>query len=250
MIIIAVVANQEDYDQLKINSFLRAARLGYTTIVVKPVAFKIHEFEFDREIEVAHFSRFGEANIAIASKLLADGEFLLHVDPDEFYPTQLLEDISNFVADLSFDSVGLVKMQYYFRDKALNGTPWGGIREFPRIATSMKFRTRVNVHERLTGKEIRVESDSVVKHFWAESFKQIVDKHNRYLPSEGPAKFQLFGVFEKRKSILRIIRSNFGILRRLDIRDGLDGIFLSIIFSHYILMAEIQYYRYSRKGKL
>jgi len=246
MMIMAVVSSLDEFNELKINSFLTARELGYTTVVVKPSHLFLDNFEFERQIEISNFSDVGEGNIAQASNSLEEDFFVLHVDPDEFYSKELLCDISLFSEFMDVNDVGLIKMQYFFKNRALHGTPWGGIGHFARVAMPIKFRNRRNVHERLVGREVLVQTNQIAKHFWAESFEQIIQKHNRYLASEGVAKIAQFGSFVLKDSLVRIIRAHLGILKRVNFRDGFTGIRLALIFSAYVISAELEFRKSSQ----
>jgi hypothetical protein len=246
MIIIAVVVGLDEFYELKMNSFLTALELGYATVVVKPSHLTLVDFEFERQIEIIDFSDFVEENVAQALKSLEKDVFVLHVDPDEFYSKELLSDILLFSESMEVNDVGLIKMQYFFKNRALCGTPWGGIGHFARVAMPTKFRNRINVHERLVGREVLVQTNQIVKHFWADSYEQIIRKHDRYLASEGVAKIAQFGNFVLKDSLVRIIRAHLGILKRVNFRDGFTGIRLALIFSAYVINAELEFRKTSR----
>lgn len=246
MIIIAVVASYSEFKELEMNSFLMARELGYSTVVVRPSHLQFDHFVFEKQIEIIDFSDFGEGNIAQAVNFLADNDFILHVDPDEFYSKELLKDILYSSRVLEVDDVGLIRIQYFFRKRALRGTPWGGIGNFARVAKPTKFRNRKNVHERLAGREVLVQTNQIVKHFWAESFDHIARKHDRYLANEGVAKIAQFGRFVWRDSLVRIGRAHLGIIKRVNIRDGFTGLRLALIFSDYVIKAELEYRNLSR----
>jgi hypothetical protein len=249
MIIISVVSSEIEFNQLLKNSFLSAEELGFTRVIASPENLDIsntHEFI---SIKIPDFSSLGEVNLAKACSNLDVDEYILHVDPDEFFSKKLLEDINRFSLDLHGNMVGCVKMVYLFNGKQLFGTPWGGLRNFPRIAKPETFAERRIVHTRINGDYVDVNTEEVVKHFWVSNFAELESKHIRYLQFEGESMMQTFGAWKAGRSLVRLIRIHFGIVKRIRFADGIVGIKLSFIFSCYSIRRELELRRWKENSK-
>ena len=245
MLLIAVVSSEIELRSLESNSFQVARKLGFGPILVIPKGMNIKHSDYYRVIELPNFAQFGEVNMANACKQIVVDEFILHVDPDEFFSHRLLSDIHVHTKIMRDGDVGWIKFRYYFKNKPLRGTPWGGVRDFARIGKPAQFQQRTDVHQRLSGSVSNVETDEVVRHYWANSFREIESKHKRYLLQEGNSKARLYGRWTLRGSILRLLRVHLGILRRIRLGDGATGLVLSTIFSRYAIKAEREFRRWS-----
>jgi hypothetical protein len=128
----------------------------------------------------------------------------------------------------------------------LYGTPWGGVKEVIKVAHKDVFSERVQVHQQINAKTISVSPNHFIRHYWAESFREIESKHKRYLNHEGALKASQYHKWILSQSIYRIIRVHYGIIRRIRIRDGFTGIILALIFSKYATLAELKFRSWSK----
>lgn len=241
MNIIATVSSESEYLELNKNSFNSAREIGFNTYVVIPASLNLIAVPSDSIIELSPFGDFGEVNISIALTKISLKDFVLHVDPDEYYSRSLLSDILKFTNFMNPGEIGLIKMQYYYGSYKLRGTPWGGIKSFPRIASPIEFIKRTNVHQRLDGVEVEVNTTEIVKHYWVNSILELRAKHKRYLEYEGLTKASLYGVWDLKGFVIRMIRVHIGILRRINPLDGFLGLLLAIEFSKYAIRAELAF---------
>ena len=246
MIIMAVVASSEELILLNENSFSEAAKLGFSPVVIHSLNLQPLIPSYCESIALADFGSYGEVNVAKACKLLKSEDFILHVDPDEFYSADLLLDVKDLEFKLKKEQVGTIKARYYFKHKMLHGTPWGGVKEIIKIAHKDVFSERMLVHQQINAKTIAVNSNHFIRHYWAESYREIEAKHKRYLKYEGALKASQYDKWTLSQSIYRIIRVHYGIVKRIRIKDGFTGIILSLIFSKYATLAELKFRTWSQ----
>lgn len=246
MNIIAVVCSESEYKQLNANSFNSARKIGFKTFVVIPASLKLIAVPYDSIIKLNSFSDFGEANISSALSTMTHMNYILHVDPDEFYSLRLLSDISAFARNMCPGEIGAIKMSYYYKNYRLRGTPWGGIKSFPRIASSTEFINRTYVHQRLNGVEVEVSTNEIVRHYWVDSIYDLRAKHKRYLEHEGLTKAALYGVWDFKGFAIRMLKVHIGILRRINLLDGFLGLLLALEFSKYAIRAELAFKKLSK----
>lgn len=182
---------------------------------------------------------------------LARNEWIIRLDPDEVFPLPLIRDVCNKI--LSLESLAMVSVpyQYYFRGKPLTSTIWGGIRYIPRVFHKDRVILEPYVHSGIRCKEgyvcIHVDKSScnIVQHYWADSFAQLFEKHQRYIQEEGRARYWQGQRFTWRKlpgTTLYALKYN--LIDRGGMRGGLTGIFLSIFYAWYISMSLLSLRRY------
>jgi len=246
MIILAVVSSDAELKMLNSNSFKNAQDIGFKPVLIHPLHLQLTIPQQYQSIALSDFGTFSEINVAKACEFIQSNEYILHVDPDEFFSNKLLAEVKNFADTLKEQEVGVIKARYFFKHKVLNGTPWGGIKQLIKIAKKEDFLQRIHVHQRLSNKQVLLNTEEFICHYWAESFREIESKHKRYLPGEGALKASLYGKWSLFSSVSRLLRVHYGILARIRIRDGLTGLILSVIFSKYAISAELQFRSWSK----
>ena len=118
--------------------------------------------------------------------------WVLLIDPDEVLDPELQHQLTEFIPQAPEDAGRInTPIRYYFKKHALKGTVWGG----RRIGRLLIHRDRVNisdsVHTAISLKEgfrthkIRHAGNNVDHHFWMNGWKQLFEKHRRYLKGEG-----------------------------------------------------------------
>lgn len=245
MIIMAVVASNDELILLNENSFSEAAKLGFLPFIIHSLNLDLVIPSYYKSIVLEDFGLYGEVNVAKACGILKSDDFILHVDPDEFYSHELLLDVKNLEFKLKKEEVGTIKARYYFKHKMLHGTPWGGEKDVIKIAHKDVFAERTQVHQQINARKIALNSSHFVRHYWAESFSEIEAKHKRYLNYEGALKASQYQKWILSQSIYRLIRVHFGIVRRIRIKDGFTGIVLALIFSKYATLSELKFRSWS-----
>jgi glycosyltransferase involved in cell wall biosynthesis len=185
----------------------------------------------------------------------AKHDWLLFFDPDEVMPAALAARIAELLPSLDPD-VAVIECpwQFYFRGKPLRGTIWGGITRKRVLARRGAAELQPTVHSgtRLrTGyrsETIEFTGDNAIAHHWAHGYRDLIQKHWRYLKLEGPDRAGQ-GVVTGYRDIVRTpwpaFRESF--VDRRGYRDGLTGFLLSIVWSAYSTGAKIALLRVLRR---
>jgi glycosyltransferase involved in cell wall biosynthesis len=174
-------------------------------------------------------------------------EWLLFLDPDEVFPPALADQLAELVPSLPED-VAIVDCpwQFYFRDKRLRGTMWGGTTRKRTLARRGAAELRPTVHSG-TGlmPGYRIESvpftgDNAIAHYWATGYRSLIEKHWRYLKLEGRDR-RSHGVVTGYKDIVRTPLPAFweSFVQRHGYRDGVVGLLLSALWATYSTGAKI-----------
>jgi (heptosyl)LPS beta-1,4-glucosyltransferase len=177
----------------------------------------------------------------------ASHDWLLFMDPDETMPPALAAELADLVPRLAED-VGVVDCpwQFYFRDRPLRGTVWGGISRKRTLARRGGADLRPTVHSGtrpIAGRRIETVAytgDNAIAHFWAPSWRSLIEKHRRYLRLEGVDR-RSQGLVTGVRDILRTPLPAFveSFVRRRGYRDGLTGLGLSLLWAAYATGAKV-----------
>jgi glycosyltransferase involved in cell wall biosynthesis len=177
----------------------------------------------------------------------ASHDWLLFMDPDEVMPPALAAQLAKLVPRLAYD-VGVVDCpwQFYFRDRPLRGTVWGGISRKRTLARRGGAELRPTVHsgtKALPGyriEEVTYTRDNAIAHYWAADWRSLIEKHLRYLQLEGRDR-RAQGLVTGPKDILKTPFPAFfdSFVRRHGYWDGLDGLGLSVLWAAYTTGAKI-----------
>ncbi|MBA4385881.1 MAG: hypothetical protein C0410_14175 [Anaerolinea sp.] len=172
-------------------------------------------------------------------------DWILRVDPDEIFPEDIIGKVGGIIlSDNTNVGILTIPYQYYFLGKPLNYTIWGGVRNLPKIINRQRINLHMRVHNGFSLKvgfetlDIASKEQSAVKHYWADSYKQLFAKHNRYIKNEGKSRYERaerFSLFLCIKEPIRAIR--YSLFFRDGWRDGCVGIFLSFFFGWYVFMS-------------
>ena len=172
-------------------------------------------------------------------------DWVIRVDPDEVLPPELIDDLLRLEVD---DIYGIISVpyQYYFMNKRLDTTVWGGIRLIPRVINRNRVNVTADVHRGLKCKPgyqvfaLQFRPGNAVRHYWIDSYSQLWRKHWRYIRMEGKARyeegnrFNLYYLFMETAKALYI-----GLIKKQGWRGGLTGIFLSLFYAWYIFMSAL-----------
>jgi glycosyltransferase involved in cell wall biosynthesis len=186
----------------------------------------------------------------------ASHEWLLFMDPDEAMPRALASELAELVPSLPQD-VGVVDCpwQFHFRGRPLRGTMWGGISRKRTLARRGGAELRSTVHsgtKPLPGyriEDVRYTGDNAIAHYWAPSWRSLIEKHRRYLRLEGRDRHAR-GLVTGPKDILRTPLPEFyeSFVRRRGYRDGLTGLGLSLLWAAYATGAKVGLLRELRRA--
>ena len=187
----------------------------------------------------------------------AGNRWVVLLDPDEVFPTDRINEIKQIILD--FPDVALIKvpMRNYFRGKPLFTTPWGMRNTANRIVDKDRVVIVPNVHNPISvrdgSREITMDyrgEESVIKHYWIDSYSQMFEKHYRYLKHEGESRYkrgERFSWMEWYRGSLRA--SKRSLIKCNGIRGGVTGILLSIFYTLYISISLLSLRAYEKKIK-
>jgi len=179
-------------------------------------------------------------------------DWVIRVDPDEVLPPELIDDLSQLKVD---DKYGIIEVpyQYYFMNKKLDTTIWGGVRPIPRVINRTRIRVTPEVHRTLhcrPGYEtftLPYHPGNAVLHYWVDSYGQLFSKHERYIAMEGESRYNngfRFGWESLLESPLRSFYNSF--IQCSGWRGGWHGWFLSAFFAVYQMRALLSLYQYEK----
>jgi glycosyltransferase involved in cell wall biosynthesis len=185
----------------------------------------------------------------------ASHDWLLFMDPDETMPPALASQLTELVPRLG-DDVGVVDCpwQFYFRDRPLRGTIWGGITSKRTLARRGRAELRPTVHagtRPLAGYRAEVVAytgDNAIAHHWAPGWRALIEKHGRYLRLEGPDR-RMQGIVTGPKDVVRTPLPAFyeSFIRRKGYEDCLVGFGLSVLWAAYATGAKVSLLRELRR---
>jgi glycosyltransferase involved in cell wall biosynthesis len=194
------------------------------------------------------------ARVTVAPQ--ARHDWLLVVDPDEEVPAALADEVRR-----TFPSIGIgvaavdAPRQYYFAGRPLRGTVWGG----PNRRRLLVRRSAVELTPAIWGGmrlldgftvlELPFTSETAIVHRWAGGYRDLVERHRRYLdlePVDRAAAGEVTGV----RAVLRTPWSSFveSYVRRRGYRDGVRGLALSLFWASFRTAGEIALLRRLRAG--
>lgn len=184
-------------------------------------------------------------------------DWILITDPDEVTDKVLAEQIIElFEEKLKINSkIGALSVPwiFYFKNRQLRGTVWGGINRriyivnINRFIFSDKVHTGRRLAEGFEQIDIEYNGKNIVHHYWMDNYKQLIKKHKRYIKQEGKARYEN----GKRTNLKKIVKIPFKEFKfcfytKKGYKDGLRGLFLSFFWVWYNIKAEISLLRYQK----
>ena len=193
------------------------------------------------------------ARVDVAPK--ARHDWLLVVDPDEQVPAALARLVAELLPQID-DEVAAVDAprQYYFRGKPLRGTVWGGpnrrrllvrrsaVELLPTVWGGMKIRTGFHVLV------LPFTGEVAIRHDWAVSYRELVERHRRYLslePADRADAGEVTGLKHVAGMPFRAFWQSF--VSRRGYRDGLRGLALSLLWAVFRARGELALLRAIRR---
>jgi len=121
--------------------------------------------------------------------------WIVFMDPDMIFPTHLIPTIrAKIQQDPSLGMIG-IPCRNYFLGKPVKHGRWGGNVAYPAVFHKDAMEIRSVAHRgfrvrpgfnRIT---LRGTEADVIKHYWVDSLDHLYQKHSRYIPLEGPARY-------------------------------------------------------------
>lgn len=185
--------------------------------------------------------------------LFSPDTWVLRLDPDERIPANLLRVLTRARSDAvrSGHSVVELPLRYRFAGDPLVGTPWGGVRYFPRLFRWGGVMHGGQLHEdirsQVTGGVARVTGVDPIEHYWVEGWSDFAKKNARYLRLEGASRYDAGERFGLVSAVAHGIRAVRRALASVRLGDGMRGLGLSAGYVAYVVGADISLARYSRR---
>jgi glycosyltransferase involved in cell wall biosynthesis len=182
-------------------------------------------------------------------------DWVIFLDPDEVLSKPLQREIAELIPALAPDIAQvLVPIRFYFKSHALRGTPWGGKLWKDTICHKARITLTHDVHSARHPKpgfrshRIARSQGRTIHHYWMRTWRGFFDKHNRYIPAEGPSRYNR-GLRTTFTGLLGHLprQFHFALIKRKGYRDGALGVFLSLFWAVYELRAQISLYAHQRR---
>jgi len=190
----------------------------------------------------------------------AKHEWILFIDPDEVVPACLASQMRDAIQNNPDAALIRVPWQFYFKGKPLRCCIWGRQNSTKSV---LIHRDRVKLSEQVHTfgdtlgalREVAIprQDDNALEHYWMQSYKELFEKHLRYIRYEGERRFTRGSTYSLRGMIaetLHALKQNLIDYRGM--RCGFTGIFLSFFYSWYVFMGWLslrQYERHHKRGE-
>ncbi|NWG34856.1 MAG: glycosyltransferase family 2 protein [Chloroflexi bacterium] len=179
-------------------------------------------------------------------------DWVIRVDPDEILPPSLVEDLIRLEVS---DNIGIVHVpyQYYFLNRRLDTTLWGGVRPIPRVMHRDRVTVTADVHRALRCKPgcetytLPSRPGNAVIHYWVDDYRQLIEKHERYLKMEGESRYNNGFRFDWKSLLYNPLKSfAASFIKYAGWRGGWAGWFLSVFIAVYEARAWLSLMRYEK----
>lgn len=183
----------------------------------------------------------------------ATHDWIVHIDPDEVFPVERVPEIAKLATN---SKTALIRLPwtFYFRGKPLKGTVWGwnnsrqAVYHRGRIIISKEVHVPTMAKNGFREENLVDSENGSIRHYWMDTFSQLLEKHRRYLRQEGKVKYEAgerFGYLLLVRETLRAFLRSFFICRGWS--DSLTGIFLSFFYAWYISMSYLSLRRLEKE---
>jgi glycosyltransferase involved in cell wall biosynthesis len=195
------------------------------------------------------------ARVTVAPR--ARHPWLLVVDPDEVVPPALAAAVAELLPTLADDVAAVdAPRQYYFAGRRLEGTVWGGPnrrrllvrRDAVELTPTIWGGMRIEPGYRVL--ELPFTAETAIAHYWAEGYRELVERHRRYLrlePADRANAGEVTGYRAVANAPWRSFRESF--VERQGYRDGLTGLGLSGFWALFRTAGEIALLRELRSRR-
>lgn len=187
----------------------------------------------------------------------AKNTWVLLTDPDEVVDPLLAEEVITLFNTNNHSKYAAVRVpvQFYFKQKALKGTIWGGDKHFRFLFNKDAVILTKIVHQGIIVKDQtktliidKKRPDAVMHHYWMASYRNFIEKHHRYIRKEGKRMYEN----NLRFSVIRLLKSPLSSFKQCywhakGYKDGVTGLILSIIWAYYNFFSWISLYRHEKK---
>lgn len=182
-------------------------------------------------------------------------EWIILLDPDEVFPSGVDMRLRALIQETP--NLGAIRLpwQFYFKGKPLYVTIWGQPKFKPVVLHRERNTFPKHVHRGVqlcpgcTEVILDLEPGQHIQHFWVDSYRQLWEKHWRYLKREGESRYSMGERFGRRKWIRQTWEALYqNLVDYGGLRGGFTGIFLSLFYSWYVSMSLLSLWRYQRRA--
>lgn len=181
---------------------------------------------------------------------------VLIIDPDEILPDELFSEIKDFIKiNNDFDQMN-VPWRFFFKNKLLRGTIWGGDHRWKKIILNKKnlilspYVHRGVKYNKENPMIINMQSGYFVKHYWCDSYQQLLAKHLRYIKKEGQSRYGEGERYSLRKKANESLTALYeGLIKMKGILNGPREIILCFFYAWYIWQANNSLKNYEQQIK-
>jgi glycosyltransferase involved in cell wall biosynthesis len=183
----------------------------------------------------------------------ARNDWIIFLDPDEIFPIAAMPDL--FSAITATPSLAMINLpwQFYFKGKPLRCTIWGREKQKSvlihkeRVSFSGAVHRGISILPTYSALAFPREARYSIRHYWVDSYKELFEKHLRYLNHEGFSRFY----HGERFSFLKLIKDplsslKYNLFHYHGLRGGILGLFLSVFYALYIFLSLCALWKYER----
>lgn len=174
-------------------------------------------------------------------------DWLLVIDPDESVPPGLADEVVALLPSIPGDVAAVdAPRQYYFAGRPLRGTVWGGpnkrrllVRRSAVTLTSAIWGG-MTIHDGYRILDLPFTAETAIEHRWVEGYRQLVERHRRYLQLE-PVDRASAGEITGWRTVLSMPWRSFheSYVEKRGYRDGPTGLALSVFWACFRTRGEL-----------
>jgi glycosyltransferase involved in cell wall biosynthesis len=169
-------------------------------------------------------------------------DWILRVDPDEILTPGLIPLIAAHITGNVETGAFTLPYICYFRDRPLAVSVWGGLRRFTRLFHKNRIQPFGRVHAGYSLKngfrlgDIPYDGQNTVQHYWADTYRQLFQKHRRYLKKEGQSRYEQGLRFSWSAALYATAKACYiSLIQKRGWRSLWSGWFLSFFYAVYEL---------------
>lgn len=185
-------------------------------------------------------------------------DWILVVDPDEIVPAALAHEVAELLPRIPEDVAAVdAPRQYYFAGRPLRGTVWGGpntrrllVRRSAVTLTPMIWGG-MTIHEGYRVLDLPFTSETAIEHRWADGYRQLAQRHRRYLrlePVDRAAAGEVTGYRAVAAMPWRAFAHSY--VAKRGYLDGVPGLALSLFWAVFRTRGEVALLRRLRSTTL
>lgn len=168
--------------------------------------------------------------------------WILMLDPDSPLSPELEREVAELFPSLGPD-VGLVSVpvRYYFGNRPLEGTVWGGIRERrllvhrDRVLLNTDLGADIVLRDGIRAFSVAFTGTNLSHHYWMRTYGEWLEKHRRYAREEAKDRRRRGERFQPwRTSRLVVEAFYFSFVTKRGYRDRMVGLLLSGFWAWYV----------------